>query len=144
MSSFGAGGSNAHIILEEYVDVTGENSDPSTLDARHPILIVLSAKNRERLKEVAHNFYAFLKKSVSENDSRFSALDLRSMAYTLQVGREAMEERMALVVNDREELLKQLLSYLQDEPLPGTFTGKNLEGVEQRIFSGYTGQKVME
>src|SRR5262249_3854613 len=39
---------------------------------------------------------------------------LQDLAYTLQVGREAMEERLALQVSSLAELEEKLLRYLQD------------------------------
>ncbi|PEP89634.1 hypothetical protein CN582_29330, partial [Bacillus wiedmannii] len=48
ISSFGAGGSNAHIVIEEYIS---EDRVPVTL--QESAVIVLSAKNEERLQEQA-------------------------------------------------------------------------------------------
>jgi acyl transferase domain-containing protein len=42
-------------------------------------------------------------------------LDLGSLAYTLQVGREAMEERLGLVVESVDQLVGTLQAYLRDE-----------------------------
>ena len=47
ISSFGAGGSNAHLVIEEFVDTR------SPVVASGPVMVVLSAKNEERLKEQA-------------------------------------------------------------------------------------------
>jgi acyl transferase domain-containing protein len=62
ISSFGAGGANAHVIIEEYIPpelqqptsaITGQNpAAPGRAVPQHAI-IVLSAKNEERLKEQA-------------------------------------------------------------------------------------------
>ena len=45
---------------------------------------------------------------------RDAKLNLEDVAYTLQVGRPAMEERLALLVNSHTELEEKLRSYLQD------------------------------
>ncbi|MCY7879254.1 hypothetical protein MOB05_19305, partial [Bacillus spizizenii] len=50
ISSFGATGSNAHIILEEYIPQTAE---PLPLDSDMPAVIPLSARNQERLRVYA-------------------------------------------------------------------------------------------
>lgn len=56
VSSFGFGGTNAHIVLEEY-----EKSDPKEQrQEQGPQLIVLSARNEERLREYAGIIAAFL------------------------------------------------------------------------------------
>ncbi len=95
VSSFGVGGSNAHVILEEYLAPV-EAGLPEG-----PCLIVLSAKNKDRLLESVHKLLDFLR-------PRLEALNLHNIAYTLQVGREAMEQRLAFVVSDLRELLLAL------------------------------------
>ena len=51
-------------------------------------------------------------------------LNLDDLAYTLQVGRQAMEERLALVVSSLEELLEKLTEYCQGKTaVTGVYTG---------------------
>ena len=47
LSSFGAGGVNAHIVIEEY---TADEDKETAFAAPHPSMIVLSAKNEQRLQ----------------------------------------------------------------------------------------------
>ena len=58
ISSFGAGGSNAHVVLEEYVK-RGTGIDYKA-DSYEPQIFVLSAKNEERLKLYAKNIVDFM------------------------------------------------------------------------------------
>ncbi|HEU4886753.1 MAG TPA: SDR family NAD(P)-dependent oxidoreductase, partial [Thermoanaerobaculia bacterium] len=95
VSSFGFGGANAHIVLEEYVPPARRR----IVEANAPHLIVLSAKNEARLKAYAQSVLAYLDKEPVE---------LLDLAYTLQVGRDEMPERLALVVSSVEELKQQL------------------------------------
>src|SRR5205085_138343 len=53
VSSFGAGGSNAHVVIEEYVAPAAMSDAALAIDAAHPALVVLSARNEDRLKEQA-------------------------------------------------------------------------------------------
>ena len=94
VSSFGFGGVNAHVVIEEYIPqdlaepqiaITPQNPAGSS-----PVIIVLSAKNEERLKEQAQRILIAIK------EQGFSDANLTDLAYTLQVGREAMEERIAI------------------------------------------------
>ncbi|MCR4441101.1 MAG: beta-ketoacyl synthase N-terminal-like domain-containing protein [Peptococcaceae bacterium] len=105
VNSFGAGGSNVHIILEEY-EKKGSKSP-----AVSPQVAVISAKTRERLQAAVEQMLVFI-----EGQSRFSLEDL---AYTLQVGREAMGCRLALVVRSREELVRGLKAYLKRNATSG-------------------------
>ena len=100
ISGFGAGGSNAHIIIQEY---------PQTIDSislNRTALIVLSAKNKERLKAHATQLKRFLDKNKD--------LSIHNIEYTLQIGRVEMEERLAIVVTNIEDLKEELSLFLSD------------------------------
>ncbi|WP_408895215.1 amino acid adenylation domain-containing protein [Paenibacillus taichungensis] len=104
VSSFGAGGANAHVVLEEH-KLSPANNDEYDGGQQ---LIVLSAKNKERLREYARNLASYVKSSLSQ-------LRLHDIAYTLQVGRDPMEERLACVVNSIDQLVEQLESYINGQ-----------------------------
>ncbi|ACL75233.1 SDR family NAD(P)-dependent oxidoreductase [Ruminiclostridium cellulolyticum] len=115
ISSFGAGGSNAHIILEEYGNNENLTDNPKTAQ-----IVVLSAKTREQLKEYAQKLYGFIGKN--EN----SSLRLCDIAYTLMAGREAMDVRISVVAKDLTELSEKLNCYIEERPTEGLYEG-NLE-----------------
>jgi polyketide synthase PksN len=104
VSSFGFGGTNAHVVIEEYKD---QERSPIKITAQNPAIIVLSAKNEDRLKEYAKQLLA----AIQEN--QFTESDLGDMAYTLQVGREAMEERLAVMVTSIRELEDKLTGFVE-------------------------------
>ncbi len=81
VSSFGAGGANAHLILEEYPARPAQPGDSG------PQLLLLSARNRDQLADYARRWLSFL-----AGEGR--ALALADIAYTLQVGREEMSDRL--------------------------------------------------
>ncbi|MGD2087049.1 MAG: SDR family NAD(P)-dependent oxidoreductase [Candidatus Aminicenantes bacterium] len=127
ISSFGAGGAISHVIIEE-APQTADNDSSSVRaqpinrfspTAKGPYLIILSAKKEERLAVYARDILAFLEEQGDH-------ISLPDMAYTLQVGREALPERLALLVHDIEELREKL----------GAFCGENpgLEG--DSVFRG--------
>ena len=105
VSSFGFGGTNAHVVIEEYMD-----ERPGT-DSREPCIIALSAANEERLKIYCGKLLDYLKK-LADNKVQVSLADV---AYTLQVGREAMDQRVALVVSDFPELRDILSRYCRGD-----------------------------
>lgn len=113
VSSFGFGGSNAHVILEEYIpprqhdEVTGSESELA------PVAIVLSAKSKERLKEQMIQLSAALLRNEEEDTSQ----QLRRIACTLQTGRQAMEYRAGFIAASITELKSLLDGYVQEAHL---------------------------
>ena len=108
VSSFGWGGANAHVVLEEYLP-------PARLrPAQETQVVVLSARNAERL-----NAYATaLLERVRRDD-----VDLVDLAHTLQVGRDRMQERLAVVAGSLQELGTRLDAYLATGSAAGLYRG---------------------
>ncbi|MDO6526356.1 SDR family NAD(P)-dependent oxidoreductase [Motilimonas sp. 1_MG-2023] len=104
ISSFGAGGANAHVIIEEYVD---ENSGAEA-DASGTAVIVLSARREAQLIDQAKHLLHYLETQQGD------LLALDDIAYTLQVGREAMEERISTTVDSHAELIARLRQYVEN------------------------------
>ncbi len=102
VSSFGFGGSNAHVVLEEYANQMPEPDDSD------PKLVIFSAKSEERLKALVDSFVHFLEKKMDGTGSH----SLSRIAYTLQTGRASLEHRLAVVANDISELLKKLTRWI--------------------------------
>ncbi|MBT6564851.1 MAG: amino acid adenylation domain-containing protein, partial [Candidatus Scalindua sp.] len=106
LSSFGIGGTNAHAILEEYQAVeTAESKESKSVPDQENFLVLLSAKNDERVHAYAEKLLAFLK------GPQDSPPDLRDLSYTLQVGRKAMQSRVIFIVHSVDELIKKLEVY---------------------------------
>ena len=84
VSSFGFGGVNAHVVLEEYLPAKQAACQP-TPNTAMPGLIVLSAKNEHQLKSYAQD----MKRWIQTHEE----LALPDIAFTLQVGRSAMDHR---------------------------------------------------
>ncbi|QAT84742.1 polyketide synthase [Corallococcus coralloides] len=114
LSSFGAGGANAHVILEEHA---------ATWEAAHrqapaaPGVFVLSAKRPESLRASAERMRAFLRQHRER-------LSLEDVLYTLQVGRKAWPVRLALVVTSLDDLTQRLDAFLSGRaPVDGLWEG---------------------
>ncbi|CAJ3337977.1 polyketide synthase, type I [Burkholderia pseudomallei] len=108
VSSFGAGGTNAHVILEEPPRQASPARAPTPAGA--PALIVLSAKKPEQLRRYASELLARLRDA--DYRARVDADGLRSLAYTLQVGREAMDERLAVIADSVQALEGKLRQFV--------------------------------
>ncbi|WDV92904.1 non-ribosomal peptide synthetase/type I polyketide synthase [Brevibacillus parabrevis] len=95
ISSFGVGGQNAHLIVEEAPEVS-ESVDTE----QQPQLVLLSAQNSESLEQMADN----LAKHLEEHPE----IKLQDVAYTLQKGRKSFEYRKQIVCKSRTELIRAL------------------------------------
>jgi polyketide synthase PksN len=223
LSSFGAGGANAHIIVEEY-----QAPPPAPGLGDEPRLIVLSAQNENSLKVYAGELLTFLEKApgagrgfedVREDLTKLAAglididaadidpgeemadcgfdavhltelarriagrysldiprarlsshstiaslagyimeqwkerangaasLDLESMAYTLQAGREPMAERLAVIASDVPGLREKLDRFHQgDRDITDVYTGniKSDRAGARQIIEGDEGESFIK
>ena len=97
------------MIVEEYQNQSSVNSYQLPV-MNEPVLVVLSAKKENRLKDVVTNLHNYL--TVNRE---FGTVNLHEVAYTLQIGREAMEERLAVIAGSVEELLEKLKGFLEGQ-----------------------------
>lgn len=119
VSSFGHSGTNAHIVIEEYIpEVTAEKKSSREINDACPVFIPLSARTGEALSEYAVNLCEFLKQLERDNkknniDSESSGALLQSIAYTLQKGRSAMEERVVFMADTIPGLIQKLEAFIE-------------------------------
>ncbi|PTU27759.1 polyketide synthase [Bacillus subtilis] len=104
INSYSFGGVNAHVILEEYIPLP---KPPVSMNEHDSHIVVLSAKNPDRLKAVVQQQLDYVNKQQE--------LSLQDYAYTLQTGREEMGDRLALVVRNKEELVNGLQACLAEK-----------------------------
>jgi acyl transferase domain-containing protein len=90
VSSFGVGGTNAHVIVEEAPP--RQQTEASKYPAQ---LLVLSARSGAALEAATDRLSAHL--------DRHPQLALADVAYTLQIGRKPFPERRILVCRDSED-----------------------------------------
>jgi acyl transferase domain-containing protein len=101
VNSFGIGGTNAHVVLEEAPlishrsSVIGEKSKE-----REYQLILLSAKTPSALEKMTGNLAQYLEKNIDIN--------LEDAVYTLMLGRRTMKHRRMLVCSDTVDALRKL------------------------------------
>ncbi|MGP3976825.1 SDR family NAD(P)-dependent oxidoreductase [Streptomyces sp. 8N114] len=103
VSGFGAGGSNVHVVLSEYVPEPAPLPAPSGTAGR-PALFVLSAQSEEQLAEQARRLRTRL--------TELPADALADVAWTLQVGRMALDERLAFAATTPADARARLESFL--------------------------------
>jgi len=115
ISSFGIGGTNAHVILEQWPaekihekqaqDTNQHDSHetpyPEVTDREYQ-LILFSARTSRALEQITQNLSTHLQKKGSYR--------LADMAYTLQVGRRIQSHRRMLIGKSKEEVADALQS----------------------------------
>lgn len=124
VSSFGFSGTNAHLIIEEYIPEAADNKTSIHFNSDTPALFVLSAKTEERL----HFYIEKMKEFIDAHEDLYPA----DIAYTLQTGRNAMDYRLAFITDSRKALLKTLTEFIENKSSPEMMIGrvkKNEDGV---------------
>ncbi|MEM9494724.1 MAG: type I polyketide synthase [Pseudomonadota bacterium] len=94
VSSFGVGGTNAHVVVEEAPVETRDGA------ARGFQLLPLSARSETALAAQAEQLAAHLEKNPT--------IDFADAAYTWQVGRRAFDHRRIVVAQDAKDAIEKL------------------------------------
>ncbi|MCK5058788.1 MAG: SDR family oxidoreductase, partial [Candidatus Aminicenantes bacterium] len=130
VSSFGIGGTNAHVILEEY------KSEIRIGFSSTPQLILLSAKTPSALDKQVQNLADFFKKNP--------VINIADAAYTLQIGRKSFKYRkmfccsttaeaaFSLASADPEQV-KSFVVRKEDRPVIFMFSGQGSQYVNMGL-----------
>ncbi|MEH2360894.1 beta-ketoacyl synthase N-terminal-like domain-containing protein [Nostoc sp.] len=92
VSSFGFGGTNAHVILEESPAVPAFKSDLE----RPKHLLTLSAKNQQALRELAQSYAVYLGNNPDAS--------LADVCFTANTGRSHFDHRLVAIAETKEQL----------------------------------------
>ncbi len=152
ISSFGFGGTNAHLVLEEAphasvgsdLSPTGRSgspwrNDPHTdslpggegTDTSTAYLLPLSARSPEALRALVRSYGAVLEAHASS---------LHDIGYTAGVRRSHHDDRLALVARSSAEASEQLDAFLRGESRPGFSLGRKPPGRRAKVAFVFTGQ----
>ncbi len=130
VSSFGFGGSNAHVLIEEAPEAAAA---PLASEAEVHLL-PLSATDEERLQALLGELLAAVEAP--------EAPALADLAHTLRIGRAPLEARTAFLVRDRQQLADALRARLGGSDHPAVVdasaeaTGEPLHDLALRFVSG--------
>lgn len=105
VSSFGASGTNAHVILSE------PPQPRAIVRKTPPILVTLSAKEPARLVLLATELEAYL----AEKSPSQSELKIQDIAFSLNTGRFPHKQRLALLVSSIDDLQIGLKNFIDPD-----------------------------
>jgi len=104
VSSFGMGGTNAHVILQQAPEI-----EPVAAETKRPLeLLTLSAKNDAALKDLVKLYHDHI---TEQSDD-----DLADICYTANIGRSHFAHRLSVVGESLEQMHAQLGDLVEDHP----------------------------
>lgn len=140
VSSFGFGGTNAHVVLEEAPrpnaemhDAEGGMESREIRQTRSAYLLPLSAHSSEALQSLARAYRDFL--AIPE-----STVSLYDFCYTASVRRSHHDYRLAVTGNSPAQLDEGLGTFLCGEVRPGLSAGRKISGRPRKLVFVFSGQ----
>ena len=128
VSSFGFSGTNAHVIVEE----APRREAQSVSESERVTLVPISAREDGALRELSGRLAEFL-------DSE-PAVSLSDVALTTATGRAHLSERLAIVADSRDCLVRELREAAAGRAAHGGARGKSRPGERPKVAFLYTGQ----
>ena len=128
VSSFGFGGTNAHVVLEE------ASSHPVERSAVEPPwhVLTMSAKTATALDHMVRKYQEFL---VGNPD-----VTLADFCHTANTGRTHFNHRLAITAADRDQVRTRLDSAAGDKPAAGVQRAQVRIAIRPKIAMVFTGQ----
>jgi amino acid adenylation domain-containing protein len=154
VSSFGFGGTNAHVILEEapIAQSAGRKAHGALSKGRGGVsppdqwreyqLILLSAKTETALEKMTENLVEYFQHHLLNHDNHVNpvnpGLTLADAAYTLQVGRQPFRYRKMCPGSNLDEVIQALpaspvTKVNEDPPLVFMFSGQGSQYVNMGL-----------
>jgi acyl transferase domain-containing protein/acyl-CoA synthetase (AMP-forming)/AMP-acid ligase II/acyl carrier protein len=125
VSSFGFGGTNAHVILEE-----APISEVKATEPERPLhILTLSARDEVALQELALRFEEHLATRV----------DIANIAFTANTGRSHLPHRLAVIGDSTARMRERLAATRAGGEPEGVFRGRVEDGPPEVVFL-FTGQ----
>ncbi len=134
VSSFGASGTNAHLILEEAPASATAGLDAPAAVLSGPLPFVLSAKDEGALVSQAQRLAVHLRESPE--------LELADLAFSLATSRSCFEQRAVVLAAQREQLLAGLEGLAAGSPPAWVACSRARPGKIAFLFSGQGSQRL--
>ncbi len=129
VSSFGFGGTNAHVVLQAGTSSPTEHRKASAVASCY--LLPLSARSSEALQAVARTYEQFL--ATSE-------LSLHDICYSASARRSHNDYRLAVTGNSSDQLVEGLAAFLKNETRAGLSSGHKALAIRSKLVFVFSGQ----
>ncbi|HSP80600.1 MAG TPA: type I polyketide synthase, partial [Myxococcaceae bacterium] len=133
VSSFGFGGTNAHVVIEQAPEVAAR-ATASPLPERPVHLLCLSARSEVALRQMAARYAESLQRGSGD------AAELADTCFTAGIGRNAMAERLAVVARTPADCARALDAFSAGQAAPALIHHKRKGKRKPRIAFLFTGQ----
>src|SRR4029450_7226383 len=130
VSSFGVGGTNAHLVLEEAPRRTG--NDARADDG--PSLLALSARSEQALAELTGAYAAML------GDEQLLQHSVADVCAAAARGRSHHDFRLAAVASDRSEMAGKLSAFIAGEHPREVESGRRVASRRRKVAFVFPGQ----
>jgi len=128
VNSFGFGGTNAHVVLEEPPIRAAVRAQTAT--SAH--VLAISAKTSEALTQLAAGYSEF---SVGDG----SQPEIADICYSASLRRGHHDHRLAVTCRNYEELREKLKAFAAGEERPGMFRARRAAGIRPKLVFVLTG-----
>jgi len=128
VSSFGFGGTNAHIVVEETLAKAKAASE-----VERPVhILTLSARSENALEELAMRY--------KEHIESHEQVPLTDVCFTANTGRTYFDHRLAIITESRGQIREQLEAFGAGKKAAGLVKGRVRPGSSQKIAFLFSGQ----
>ncbi len=129
VSSFGFGGTNAHVVMQQAPESRTRNREG--VASKSCYLLPLSARSPEALQAVARTYLGFLANSGSS---------LHDICYSASARRGHHDYRMSVTGASSAQLIEGLEAFLKGETRAGLSSGRKALGAHKKLAFVFSGQ----
>ena len=132
VNSFGAGGTNAHVVLRSFNSQEVHSSDSrQEVESSEVDLFTVSAQSKEALRDNVTRYIEFLESTTSS---------LADICYTTGARRSVLDYRLSVACRTKTELKEKLTAFLEDETRAGMYFQKAKRDHKPKLGFIFSGQ----
>ena len=129
VSSFGFGGTNAHVVMQQAPESRSKHRE--AVATKSCYLLPLSARSLEALQAVARSYQGFLASSESS---------LHDICYTASARRGHHDYRLSVTGDSSNQLIEGLEAFIKGETRAGLSSGRKALGAHKKLAFVFSGQ----